>query len=384
MTDTTSLAAVLPARPKRRHWGTLISFVLMVIAPTVLASWYLWERAADRYVSTMSFSVRAEEGGGGLDLGGLGVALSSSSTSDPEILYDFIQSQELVRQVDRDLDLRAIWSRVPYWQDPLYAYNPPGTIEDLTDHWRRMVQVFTASSSGLLELRVEAFDPRDAQAIAIAVRDRSSEMINELSAIARADATGYAREELVQAEERLRTARAEVTRFRNRTQIVDPQASMQSQMGILTALQSQYADLLVEIDILEQSASAGDPRLVQARRRLEVIEARIAEEQAKFGGGDVVTPEGNTRFADLVAEFEGLRAEQEFAEDTYRAARSAYDAALAEARRQSRYLAAHVAPTMAESAIYPRRLQLALLVALFSFLIWGIVVLAAYALRDRR
>ena len=383
MSDAT-LSAVPAARPKRRHWGTLLSFALMVLLPTLVAAWYLWERAADRYVSTMGFSVRTEEVGGGVSIGGILSTLSGSSTSDPEILYDFIQSQELVRQIDRDLDLRAIWSKVPYAQDPLYAYDPPGTIEDLTEHWRRMVQVFTIGSSGLLELRVEAFAAEDAQTIAETVRERSSEMINELSAIAREDATRYAREELDQAESRLRAARADVTRFRNRTQIVDPQAAIQSQLGIVTALQSQLADALVEMDILEQSANQSDPRLVQLERRIEVIEARIAEEQAKFGGGEAATPGGNARFADLVAEFEGLRADQQFAEESYNAARAGYDAAVAEARRQSRYLALHIEPTLAESAVYPRRVQLTLMVALFSFLIWGLVVLAAYALRDRR
>ena len=383
MSDAT-LSAVPAARPKRRHWGTLLSFALMVLLPTLVAAWYLWERAADRYVSTMGFSVRTEEVGGGVSIGGILSTLSGSSTSDPEILYDFIQSQELVRQIDRDLDLRAIWSKVPYAQDPLYAYDPPGTIEDLTEHWRRMVQVFTIGSSGLLELRVEAFTAEDAQTIAETVRERSSEMINELSAIAREDATRYAREELDQAKSRLRAARADVTRFRNRTQIVDPQAAIQSQLGIVTALQSQLADALVEMDILEQSANQSDPRLVQLERRIEVIEARIAEEQAKFGGGEAATPGGNARFADLVAEFEGLRADQQFAEESYNAARAGYDAAVAEARRQSRYLALHIEPTLAESAVYPRRVQLTLMVALFSFLIWGLVVLAAYALRDRR
>jgi capsular polysaccharide transport system permease protein len=90
------------------------------------------------------------------------------------------------------------------------------------------------------------------------------------------------------------------------------------------------------------------------------------------------------RFADLVGEYERLVVDQQFAEQTYTAALASFDEAVAEARRQSRYLAAHVRPTLAESPVHPRRLQLTALVALFSFLIWGITVLAVYALRDRR
>jgi capsular polysaccharide transport system permease protein len=386
MTDSTApLSAALPARPRQRHWAAALSFVLLVIAPTILSAWYLWTRAGDRYVSTMAFSVRTEESASAVGvLGTLGSALSTQSTSDPEILYDFIQSQELVRQVEQDLDLRAIWSRVPHSVDPVWAYDPPGTIEDLTGHWRRMVRVYTDNSSGLLELRVQAYAPQDAQDIAQAVYDRSSAMINELSAIARDDATRYAREDLDQTVERLKVAREAVTRFRNRTQIVDPQASIQSQLGIVAALQSQLAEQLIEIDILEQSAAASDPRLVQARQRRAVIEARIDDELEKFGGGEGTTGAEGERFADLVGEYERLLVDQEFAEQTYTSARATFDEAVAEARRQSRYLAAHVRPTLAESPTHPQRLQLTGLVALFSFLGWGILVLAAYALRDRR
>ncbi len=93
----------------------------------------------------------------------------TSSSSDTDILYRFIQSQEMAATIDRQLDLRALWSKGDPDVDPLFAYHAPGTIEDLTDYWNRMVKVFYDSSSGLLEVRVLAFDPNDAQSIAFAL-----------------------------------------------------------------------------------------------------------------------------------------------------------------------------------------------------------------------
>ena len=58
--------------------------------------------------------------------------------------------------------------------------------------------------------------------------------------------------------------------------------------------------------------------------------------------------------------------------------------AQAEARRKSRYLAAHIRPTLAETAEYPRRLVLMALVAFFSFGLWTLGVLIYYSVRDRR
>jgi len=115
---------------------------------------------------------------------------------------------------------------------------------------------------------------------------------------------------------------------------------------------------------------------------VEVIEGRIEAERNKLGMSSLDSS-ATEAFADLVGEFERLSAERDFAQESYTAARAAYDAALAEARRQSRYLAAHVRPTLAESPTHPKRNMLLALTALFSFLGWAILVLAAYALRDR-
>lgn len=380
---TNAVAPTVPrARLRKRHWMLYISFVFLVMAPSAISYWYLYTRAADRYVSTVSFSVRTEEIGSAIELLGGVSALSGSSTSDTDILYDFIQSQDLVRLAQEQLDLRAVWAKGDPDVDPIFSYHPPGTIEDLVSYWRRMVGVF-ASGNGLLEVQVQAFSAQEAQKIATLVYDESSALVNRLSAVAREDATGYAREELDRSVERLKVAREELTRFRNRTQIVDPSASVQSQMGLLSSLQLQLAEALINLDIVREQAGPDDPRVTQAVRKVAVIENRIALERDKLGIGTEAS-DGASAFADLVGEYERLSVDQRFAEESYTASLAAYDVAVAEARRQSRYLTAHVRPTLAEASVEPERVTLWGLVTLFAFLSWTILSLAAYALRDRR
>lgn len=374
------------ARTKPRHVVTALSFVVLVLLPIALTAWYLWTRAEDRYVSQVGFSVRTEEIGSAFELLGGVAEISGSSSSDTDILYKFIQSPELAAAVDRRLDLRSLWAKADPAKDPVFAYHPPGTIEDLTDYWNRMVAVYSDSGTGLIDLEVQAFTPEDAKAIATAIYEESSAMINRLSAIARNDATRYAREELDQAVERLKEAREALTRFRNENQIVDPSASIQGQMGILSSLQAELATTLIDLDILRQTANLNDPRITQGERRVEVINKRIAEERRKLGIGVAVdeTPPGSRAFADVMGEFERLIVDLEFAEQSYTSALSAYDTAVAEARRQSRYLAAHVNPTLPESATKPERFQLLGLVSLFLLVGWSVLVLVGYSLRDRR
>lgn len=370
------------AAPAKRHYGLVFSFLAIVLLPVLLAAGYLYTKAQDQYASTVAFTVRSEDATSATDLlGGLGSALGGGSSHDSDILYEFVGSQGLVRLIDNRLDLREIFSR-GHESDPLMTFDRDGTIEDLTRFWERMVRISYDASSGLMELRILAFDPEEARAIAEAVFDESSTMINELSAQAREDATRYASEDLQNAELRLRSAREALTNFRITNQIVDPSADIQGQMGLLNTLQAQLAEALIAYDVLLGSSSSNDPRVLQEQRRIEVIQARIEEERQKFGANG--NGPGGEAYATTISEFERLTADREFAETAYVAARQAYDVSLAEAQRQSRYLAAYIRPTLAEQAEYPQRLLFVALVGLFSFLIWAISALVYYSLRDRR
>ncbi|UTH46263.1 sugar transporter [Loktanella salsilacus] len=386
-----SLAVVRPvARPVRmrsRHYGLIVSFVAMVVLPISLAGGYLYTMAADQYASTMAFTVRSEDvtSSAANLLGGIGAGLAGvsggSTGTDADILYKFMHSPDLVRRVSQQIDLDRVFS-IPLKTDPLFAYNPEGTIEDLTDYWIRMVTISYDNTSRLMEVTTRAFTPQDARTIAEAVFAESSQMINELSDIARTDSTRYAQEDLDISLERLKGAREALTQFRLENEIVDLEADIQSQMGLLAGLQEQQTDALIELDLLTDNARADDPRLDQAQRRLKVIETRIAEERRKFGS-EGTGPNGKN-YADTVAQFESLSVDREFAERAYVSALSAFDTAKAEANRQSRYLAAYIKPTLAQQAEYPRRLMILGTTALFAMLLWIISTLVFYALRERR
>ena len=374
-----------PARFRRRHVALMGTFLLMVVLPAALAGWYLWTRAADQYASYAGFSVRSEGGTAGAPLieGLLGGPLGGGggATSDPDILYEFLTSQTLVAEIDAELDLVGLWSR-PREQDPVFSYDPDGTIEDLRDHWDRMVQISYDSNGGLIDMRVLAFDAAEATLIAQTVLEKSSDMINALADTARADVTAYAREDLEEAETRLKAAREAVTRFRQENRMVDPTADVQTQAGLLATLEGQLVEAMIELDLLRDSAGEADPRVQNLQRRVAAIEARMEEERDRTGPAN---PTGDARaMADVVGEFERLTVEREFAERTYLSALSVFEAARAEAGRKSRYLATHVTPTTAETPRYPRRAMLLSLVVGFAFLAWAVLVMVGYSLRDRR
>lgn len=374
-------APARPARMRRRHRIVLLSFLYLVVLPSAISAWYLWTRAADQYSSHLGFSVRKEEAGSAFD-SILGIAqLSGSSSSDTDILYEYLQSQDLVTAVDAEIDLGAVWSRSDPARDMIFAYDPTGTVEDLLRHWRRKVTVNHDTSTGLIEVRVLSFDAVESWAINELIYKHSSLLINKLSAIARDDAVLYAQDELAQSEKRLKAARIALLQYRNSTQIIDPLLQTQTQSGLVAALEAQLADAQIELALLLQTTRTTDPRLARTERRIAVIKDQIGKERAKLG---LVDDGGSGSVATMVGDFEALTVELEFAQQAYVAAQISFDTARNEARRQSRYLAAHIAPTLAEKAEYPEREILLFLVTLFLFLAWSVLVLVGYALRDRR
>ena len=369
------------ARFQLRHWIAAASFVVLVLLPFLATAGYLWFRAADQYNSEVAFSIRAEESGAaaaGL-LGAL-TQINTGTASDADILFDYIRSQKIVEEVGSELDLRAVWNRPGTgWLtgDPVFTLGASPSIEALHGQWNRMVQVAYDAGAGILHVSARAFDPADARAIAAAVLERSDHLVNTLSEQSRADAVRFAEQELAEAEARLRTVRTRLADFRRDNSMVDPSADTAGQAGLMTSLQSELARALVDRDVIASYAKEGDQRLVQADRRIAAITARLEDERSgqRLTGVTGSLPE-------VVGAYEELSVDLEFANAAYTQALASLTGARAEAGRRSRYLAAHVEPTLAGTALYPRRAMMAGMVGLFLFLGWGVFMLVWYNVRD--
>lgn len=288
----------------------------------------------------------------------------------------------MVEAVNNRIDLREHYSE--HWpRDWVFSIWPDASQEDLIWYWNRMVGVSYNSSTGLIEVQVRAFDPLMAQDINKAIVSESQTHINELNLQAREDAMRYARADLDEAVELLKNAREALTNFRLESQIVDPETDIQTRMGVMQSLQQQLAEALIEYDLLRGNTTGADPRLKDAAQRIEVIRDRIATERRNFSSSSTETGGVAQDYPTLIAEFERLTVDREYAEEFYFASLTAMESARDEANRQSLYLATYIKPTQAEDPEYPQRPVLSGLTALFLVLAWSIGALIFYSIRDR-
>ncbi len=364
---------------KFRHKLLVLSFVLTVIVPTGLGTAYLYTRAADQYYSTAAFSVRSEELTSPLAALSAFTQVGNSTASDSAVLYDFIRAQPIIENLDAELDFRTLFNREA--EDVVFSLGTDPTIEDLVDYWERVVDVSVDPTSGVVEVRVMAFRPDDAQRILQGILTASSLLVDDLSRIAREDTMKYAQADLDLAGANLREMRRRIGAFRSANQMIDPSADANNQMGVISALQSELAKTLVDRAALLSytSQAAGNQRLAEIDRRIAAIKNQIEDERAAVSGA----VDGKTGLSKVIGEYEELLVDLQFSEDAYTAARAAEEQARAEARRKNRYLAVHIPPTLAQESLFPRRWLLSGLVFACCFAAWGVLALIYYNIRDR-
>ncbi|MFN3262391.1 MAG: hypothetical protein ACE37J_17740 [Pikeienuella sp.] len=364
------------ARFRTRHWLLLVSFFVLVVGPTVYANWYLHTRAADQYASRLAFTIQSDDGPTLSSLGQIFGGTATGAADDAEILYGFIQSQNLVEKLEYELGLRERFNRVME-TDWFFALGDDPSIEALTDYWKSMVIV--SFSAGIVEVEVRSFEPHDSQEIALAVLAESTDLINRLSAEAREDAVRDARLFLDESAERLREVRLAIAALRAAEQRVDPSLDVQALMKRIGELEATLTEEQLRLDQLRQFAADDDSRVVTTERRIASLESAVASERAKLAsGGDGPT------LSTAVGRFEELTVDRELAEQAYSVALASFENAKAEARRQQRYLSAHVSPTLSEKPEYPQRYLLGALTGLFLFMGWVVLVMIGYNVKDRR
>ena len=350
----------------------------MVAGPVGVGAFYLYTRAADQFHSISAFSVRSEEAASPLEMLGAFTQAAGSTTPDSEILHDFIRSQTLVELIDQEFDLEAVYNR--HDDDPIFSLGQEQSIEAMMAYWERMVSAHLDSNSGVLEIEVRAFSPDDAQSIAEAVIAHSSDLIDNLSRVAREDAMRFTLQDLAKAEARLKDMRVAIRAFRTEYQIIDPEAEVESQVGVVSALQNELARALIELGTIQRYSEGADPRLPNIQRRIETIRSQIAAERSAVSSHS----DDGRSLTDIMGEYEELLVDLEFLQNAYTAALAAEEQARIEANRRSRYLAVHIPPTRAQESIYPSREVLLLVLLGCSFAAWSILVMIYYNIRDRR
>lgn len=346
--------APMALRPgRRRRFGALGWFLLLVLVPTALVGAYYAGYAADIYESETRFQIRgrgASSGGGGGGAGGIaslaGVAAMRGGAEESQAVRHFVDSHDAINGLRRTLDLIAIWRRPEadmlarlWWEDP--------EAERLLRYYRSRVKVDYDIETGVSTLRVLAFRPGDAQAIATELLRMSEELVNRFSLRSIEDQMRVARQDVANAEARVLAAREAITAFREREQALDPTRTAGAALDNINRLEATLAQARTELQERRAFMRPDNPQIQVLNNRIAALTAQIATERGRVTRGEEALTQ-------QVAGFERLQLEREFADRQLASATASLEQARSDAQRQQIFLMRVSEPNLPEHALYPQ------------------------------
>ncbi|MGE0700079.1 MAG: capsule biosynthesis protein [Hyphomicrobiaceae bacterium] len=347
----------------RRH----LVFGLMVVLPTLATAIYLLLFAASRYEAEARFVVRSPSNGAASQLASLmqGTTIVRSA-DDAYIVHAYLNSPDILRRLVSSANLLELLARPEadfLWRYPLpfLAHNE----ERLRRHMQWMINVDYEYTSGISTLKVQAFRPEDAKALAEAMLAESELLINRLSERAQTDAIATAEREVELTRRKAREMHARVTDFRHRVGMIDPGHVSKAAFETISKLALEMAQTNAQLAEVEK-ASPQSTQISSLRYRLTALDSQIKAEQKQLAGSD-------TSLAPLIAEYERLSLEREFAERTFASALTTLEAARLDTQRQRLFLERIAAPAKPDYARYPSRLLSVLGVLAICWMIHGIL-----------
>lgn len=379
---------VRPASPDRsgpvaeKGRGLRLSFALLVLLPALVFAAYSAFFAADRYVSSSSFVVRSMQsgqGGGDLLESITGSVSTGSTKSDSYIIRRYLESADLVREIDAEFDMVALYGGGR--GDLFQRLRRGASFEEKIDYWQRRARSTYDHTTGILTLELQAFTPEEAEALATAVMGRIRLLINDLSHAARESLLVYARAELADAEKAMHEAQARLKGFRAENGLADPTMTAGHDDQLISELNRQIINERANLDVLTMNVTVPGPNITRIEQRIEALERQREQLLGERGG---TGREGRLVSADEIADYESLVMGMEIARSRYVATLDGMEAARRDAERQQRYLAVFSEPYAADEARYPRRLIDIMLVALGLLVIWAIGCFLLQMVRDHR
>jgi len=368
----------LVASRRRRSCLGWFSFIIIVLIPVIAAGYYYFLVAADQYVSEFRFALRSAEPERHDPALFLQESIAPSAIGvDSYVVVQYLASRAIIDDLSATLDLRQMFSRSEAdWPARL---DLPVSIEELVRYWKRQVDAFFDATNGTIVVRARAFTPQDALSLAEGILASSERLVNGLSTRARHDALRNAEDEVGRAEKRLKLALTRLREFRDKEGIIDPRKTADATVALAGRVRDELVRADTELSTLKHYMRDDAPSVKMLEARVQSLQAQRRAVESEVTDTEKTRSEALSR---VMGSYEQLESERTFAENTYQHALQALDRSRINADRQQVYLATFVRPTLAEEALYPRRLQALGVVFLIAIVIWAIGGVAVQSIRD--
>lgn len=344
---------------ERSWWGSFRdwlqrrrAFLLVVVLPTALVATYYYLIASNQYESEAHFLVRTA--GQQQSTGGIGIsqALSaatgiSAAQGEAISVADYLSSHDVVGVLQKDNGLVARFTRPEADLISRLRSDHP-TPERLLRYFQSHVIVKYNTETGITSLVVRTFRPADSLSLTEKLLELGEARVNTLNERSYRDSIAASLRQLSATEVALRAMQTRLTHFRQSRRDIDPQATGQAQLDVVTRLTSELSAARAQLAAMGRMIDPRSPQYRALSARVAALEAQVGSQSSRLTGND-------NAIATDVGGYEDLQMQKGFLTKRYEAAAANLDKAREQAIRQQLYIVRVVEPNMPVKSLYPHR-----------------------------
>ena len=342
--------------------------VRLTLLIAVLTTAYWLAGASDRYVSEASVIIRKTDSLSAptLDLSMLMSSIGGANRADQLLLREYLLSVDMLKKLDSELNIRAHYSDSS--RDLVSRmWFPDASLEWFHRHYLSRVAIDYDDFAGVLRIRVQAYEPKMAQDIAIALVREGERYMNQIGHELAEAQVSFLTSQVDMAQQRFQEARMNLLTFQNKKGVLSPEATAESLNVLIAKLDEQRAQVQTQLASLPKSLDKDHPNVVMLKQSLAALDRQIGSEKAKLAN-----PAGRTLNITL-EEFQRLQMKVSFTQELYKAALAALEKGRIDATRMLEKVSVLQAATMPEFPMEPRRIYNGLVTLLFALALAGVL-----------
>ena len=359
---------VLKKARKYPYWAVCLCLVFLV-------SFYWLLMASDRYVSETNIVLDSPEISP-TSFSVTSLLSGSGGSGDLLLLRDHLLSVDMLKKLDKKLDLREHYSKSNI--DVFSRLSPEAPMEDFHKYYRSRVHVLMDDYAQVLRVKVQAYTPEMSFKINQMLLSEGERHMNLMGQRLAAEQVKFIEAQVEILAQRLSDSRAALLEYQNRYGLISPTATIESLSKVVAELEAQLATQKAQRSVLLNFQSESSPDVVRLTSEIQAIEQQIQQEQSRMAAVD------GEALNKITSEYQTLELQAQFALDLYSNALAALENTRVEAARKLKQISILQAPTYPEYASEPRRVYNAFTFLLLSVITTLIIQMLDMVVREHR
>lgn len=304
------------------------------------------------------------------------LGLGSNNQQDAQVIMQYLASWPLLEQLDKALALRNHFQQPRI--DLISRLSPEASREEFLEYYRDHLSLTLDDSSGIITIRLQAFDPAYARRVVSAMVGESERFINRMGHQVAEEQLRFVEREVGTAHDRVLREQARVLAFQKQHQLLSPEITSAAMQSVVSQLEAELVKEEAELKRLEIYMNPNAPDVVASKDRIAALRQQLTQEQQRLTGDSAQA------MNEVNAQYQALQVQAQLAADLYKTGLVSLEQARVEAYRKLKHLLVISQPSQAEEAEYPRRLYNITTAGVLLCLLYGLILMGIATLREHK